>query len=180
MVGEMVTWQRDRYLDPGVWGHIQKKLDPSILPAGTSAPVELPSVSQMPLQYHSGLLLGYPQLEYTKRHVIEETLTLPSHAPPCLPKFSTQLQIEATPAPPGATTKPSCLAGSSCHVDPVSVTPGDERSAVIGGVAHTTMSSTAPLHPNIHSDTNHQQFLPIVSNIATRQGCIPNVTGNLM
>ena len=91
-----MTWQRDRYLDPGVWGHIQKKLNSSVLPAGTSSPAELP------LQYYSGPVLGYPQLEYTKRHVIEETLTLPSHAPPCLPKFSTQLQIEATPAPPGA------------------------------------------------------------------------------
>ena len=98
VVGEMVTWYRDGYLDPGVWEHITDKINPSALPT----PAELPAIQ---LQYPMG---GYPQLGYTRRHVVEETLALPFHTQPDVmqtlcPQFSA-LQIAAPPAPPGGET----------------------------------------------------------------------------
>ena len=33
----MVAWQRNRYLDPGIWEHFQSRINPAVLPDDISA-----------------------------------------------------------------------------------------------------------------------------------------------
>ena len=40
-MSEMVTWHRERYLDPGVWNQIQSKINPDGLPSNITT-LQLP------------------------------------------------------------------------------------------------------------------------------------------
>ena len=52
LITQMVAWQQNRYLDPGVWEHIRSRINPAALPTNISTlPLPVPpSCSQtMPL-----------------------------------------------------------------------------------------------------------------------------------
>ena len=50
---EMIVWQRERCLDPGIWDHLRAKINPTLMPA--------PSFVQQ------GIL---PQLQYQVNKII--------------------------------------------------------------------------------------------------------------
>ena len=37
LITEMLAWQQNRYLDPGVWEHFQSRINPAALPSDISA-----------------------------------------------------------------------------------------------------------------------------------------------
>ena len=51
LVNNMVTWQQNRYIDPGVWDHFKSKINPDALPANIPT-LQLPNPPNMahPLQ----------------------------------------------------------------------------------------------------------------------------------
>ena len=47
LVNNMVTWQQNRYLDPGVWSHFKSKINPAALPTDISS-LQLPAPPNAP------------------------------------------------------------------------------------------------------------------------------------
>ena len=48
---EMVTWQQNRYLDPGVWEYFKSKINPAALPTNISSlQLPAPPAGPRPLQ----------------------------------------------------------------------------------------------------------------------------------
>ena len=60
LVSNMVTWQQNRYLDPGAWDHFSLKISPEALPANVSS-LQLPAPPSAPHPLQLAFMVSTPK-----------------------------------------------------------------------------------------------------------------------
>ena len=69
LITQMVAWQRNRYLDPGVWEHFRSRINPEVLPDDISALQLAPPTGQSAvLSYMVNIFVRF-NIYYNKKKI---------------------------------------------------------------------------------------------------------------